>query len=104
MIHELRTYTLRVDGAAAYLTLFETVGLPIARQHMKLLGYWRSMSGDPNAVLHLWEHDDVAARQASRDRLAADAEWQGTYLPQALPLIVAQNVTLMQATPFSPIR
>jgi hypothetical protein len=104
MLHELRCYELRADGAEAYLELFEMVGLPIATRYMHLVGYWRNMSGNPNAVTHLWGHEDFAGRQAARDKLAVDPGWREAYLPRALPLIVRQHVTLLQATEFSPLR
>lgn len=103
MLHELRSYELRPDGAAAYLELFEAVGLPIARRHMRLMGYWRHVSGDPNAVTHLWEHESFASRQIARERLTLDPEWRESYLPQALPLIERQHVMLLEAVRFSPI-
>ncbi|MCR4265031.1 NIPSNAP family protein [Nitratireductor sp. ZSWI3] len=104
MLHELRIYELRVDGVAPYLKLFETVGLPIVQRYMKLVGYWRNVSGNPNGVTHLWAHESFATRQAAREGLANDAEWRDRYLPRALPLIERQHVTLLQAMDFSPIR
>jgi hypothetical protein len=104
MLYEMRTYQIKLGALARYLQLFESKGLPIIARYCTLVGFWTIETGQLNRVMHIWSFDDYAARGAARDRWWQDREWIEEYLPQALPMIEAQENALMSATRFSPIR
>ena len=102
MIHELRTYTTPPGKAPELVKLSEDIGRQIrGDDYGKLEGYWLSEFGALNQVVHLWSHDDLNARQDNRARLAQNEGWMNDFIPQALPLILKQEVRLM--TPVRPL-
>jgi hypothetical protein len=104
MIYEMRTYQLKVGTTAKYIEQFEKVGLPIVSRYCTLIGYWIVESGRLNRVVHIWAFEGLEQRREARERWWKDPEWLENYLPLALPLVDAQESTLMAAAPFSPIR
>jgi NIPSNAP len=49
---------------------------------------------------HIWSFEEDAARHAARERRWQDKEWIEDDLPQALPMIEAQENKLMSAARF----
>ena len=105
MIHELRTYTLYPEKAAEFVGLTRQVGFPIRTRHSTCLGYWTTEIGDLNQAVHLWEYEDFAHRTRVRAALAADQEWQQTFLSRIRPCLLHQESTVLipsDAWPFTP--
>jgi len=91
MIFELRTYDLRPGTAVEYLNLFRSEGVGFITRHLPMGGYWMTETGGLNRIHHLWIYEDFAERAACRDKVAQDRDWNGTFVPRAFPLIVAQR-------------
>jgi hypothetical protein len=104
MIYELRTYTLRPGTMPEFLTRVERDGLPIARKHLTLVGYWQTEIGTLNQAFHLWAHESLDARAANRAKLMADPDWHEKYLKFVLPLFEKQETVILKPTPFSPLQ
>lgn len=104
MVFELRTYTIKMGGMHDYLTLFETVGLPIISRYAKLVGHWQAASGELNQVLHLWSYDSLDERTRQHHALFQDEEWLTAFIPKALTLIEKQESRILTPDRFSPLQ
>jgi hypothetical protein len=105
MIHELRTYTIKVGRLAEYVEKSGSIGRPIrGDRYGKLLGYWSTELGPLNQVVHLWEYADLAARATARAGLARDERWVREYLPQSSPLLEAQETVILTPFEWAPFR
>lgn len=105
MIHELRTYTIKVGRLAEYVEKSGGIGRAIrGDRYGKLLGYWSTELGPLNQVVHLWEYADLAARAAARAGLARDERWVREYLPQSSPLLDAQENMILAPFEWAPFR
>ncbi len=98
MLYELRTYTVKPG------TLGDMVKAASHRVHEirkndfgKLEGYWSTEIGPLNQVLHLWSYSDFAERARVRGELANNPRWVGEYIPLIRPLIVRQDIRLLNA-------
>jgi hypothetical protein len=63
----------------------------------RLEGYWSTEIGPLNQVLHLWSYSDFAERARLRAELAKNPRWTGEYLPLIRPLLLRQEVRLLNA-------
>lgn len=95
MIFELRAYDLVPGTGPKYLGLFRRDGVQYVTRHLPMGGYWLTDSGALNRLYHLWIYADLDERLACRAGLAGDADWNGRFVPQGFPLIVAQRNMLM---------
>ena len=97
MIHELRTYTTPAGMAPKLSQISAEVGRPIrGDDYGKLEGYWITEIGPLNQVMHLWSYDNLEDRQAKRAALGQNEKWRNEFLPQAGPLILRQDIRLLQ--------
>ena len=77
--------------------------LPLREKHSAPVGYWLVEIGALNTVVHLWGYRDLAHRAEVRRALAADAAWQ-TAVGRLMPLLQAQEATILVPTSYSPCR
>ena len=78
MIFDHRTYTARPNMLPHFLKLYEEVGLPMQRHYLgEPFGFVQTHIGDLSRTVHLWKYESLADREARRDRMEADPEWQG---------------------------
>jgi hypothetical protein len=63
----------------------------------KLEGYWSSEIGPLNQVMHLWSYSDFAERARLRAELAKNPRWTSEYTPLIYPLLMRQDVRLLNA-------
>lgn len=102
MIYELRTYTTPAGKAPELARLSGEVGRPIrGNDYGTLEGYWLTEIGALNQVNHLWSYDDLNHRAERRAALGENADWKNTYLAQAGPLILRQDIRLLN--PMKPL-
>ena len=101
-LHELRAYRLHPGKAAAYGEAMREA-LPLREKHSAPVGYWLVEIGALNTVVHLWGYRDLAHRAEVRRALAADAAWQ-TAVGRLMPLLQAQEATILVPTSYSPCR
>jgi hypothetical protein len=98
MIYELRTYTIKPGALGDMVKAASTVSLEIRGNNFgKLEGYWSTEIGALNQVLHMWSYSDLNERARLRAELAKNARWTGEYIPLIRPLLVRQEVRLMNA-------
>jgi hypothetical protein len=106
MIVDLRIYTSRPSRMAEFVTLYETKAWPLQQKYLgSCLGWYTTVEGALNTVVHLWGYDNQADREARRNAMAADPAWQA-YLVEAgqRGLLVAMENRILRPTSFSPQR
>jgi len=102
MIVDIRTYTLVPRKLARYVELFEELALPVmAAHHLQLVGYYTSVVGPLNQVVHLWRYADFAEYERKRTRRDADPGW-ARFQAATDGLVLTQENKLMRPLPFSP--
>jgi hypothetical protein len=98
MIYELRTYTVKPGTLGDMIKAASTVSRDIRRDdYGKLEGYWSTEIGPLNQVLHMWSYNSFDERTRMRAELAKNPRWTGEYVPLIRPLLVRQDVRLMNA-------
>jgi hypothetical protein len=101
-IHELRVYRLHPGKATAYSETMREA-LPLREKHSAPVGYWQVEIGPLNTIVHLWGYRDLAHRAEVRRALAEDAAWQAA-AGRLMPLLQAQEATILVPTSYSPCR
>ena len=98
MIYELRTYTVRPGTIGDMVKAASTVSRDIRGDRFgKLEGYWWSEIGPLNQVMHMWSYGDFNERASLRAELAKNSRWTNEYIPLIRPLLVRQEVRLLNA-------
>src|SRR5438876_1176807 len=98
MIYELRTYTLRPGTIGEMIKAASTVSVEIRKDdYGKLEGYWSTEIGPLNQVMHLWSYSDLNERARLRAELGKNARWNSDYLPLIRPLLMRQDIRLLNA-------
>jgi hypothetical protein len=98
MLYELRTYTLKPGSLGDMVKAAATVATDIRKNdYGKLEGYWSTEIGPLNQVMHLWSYSDYNERARVRGELGKNSRWVGEYIPLIRPLIVRQEIRLLNA-------
>jgi len=98
MIYELRTYTVKPGTLGDMVKAASTVSADIRKDNYgKLEGYWMTEIGPLNQVLHLWSFDNFEERARLRAELAKIPRWTAEYVSLIRPLLIRQDVRLMNA-------
>jgi hypothetical protein len=96
MIYELRTYTVKPGAVGDMVKAASTVSRDIRKDdYGKLEGYWVTEIGPLNQVMHLWSYTDFNERARLRGELAKNPRWTGEYIPVIRPLLVRQDIRLL---------
>lgn len=103
MIIDHRTYTVQHGRTKEYMALFEAEGLPVQLKHLNLVGYFLSVVGPLNEIIHLWSYDDMGDMERRRAARDADPAWQA-YLKKTAGMLVKQETKIIKPTDFSPIK
>lgn len=104
MIVDLRIYGVRVGKLAEFLELYREHGWPTQSRILgNCLGWYTTIEGQLNQIVHLWGYDSQADRETRRATMTADPEWQ-KYLAISgeRGLIISQENRMMRPTDFSP--
>lgn len=102
MIVNIRTYTLVPRMMPKYLKLFEEIAMPLMRRHgIELLGYYSSVVGPQNQVVHLWRYDSMADMETKRAARNDDPAWLD-FQQKTEGLVMMQEDKIMKPTAFSP--
>ena len=105
MIYEMRTYTVKPGSLGEMVKAASTVAHEIRKNdYGKLEGYWTTEIGPLNQVMHLWSYDNFETRARLRGELGKIPRWTDEYLPLIRPLLVRQDIRLLNAlrTPVAP--
>src|SRR6185437_7967932 len=98
MLYELRTYTLKPGSIGEMVKAASTVSRDIrVNDFGKLEGYWSTEIGPLNQVMHMWSYADFNERARLRAELGKNPLWTGEYLPLIRPLLVRQDIRLLNA-------
>ena len=100
MIVEMRKYILHPGSVPKYYALYD--GKPREMQMRilgNLIGFYSSEIGEMNQLVHLWGYDSFEERMRRRELLSKEPEWR-EFAAQVLPLVVRQDVTLLNPAPF----
>jgi hypothetical protein len=98
MIYELRTYTVRPGTLGEMVKAASTLSVDIRKNdYGKLEGYWTTEIGPLNQVMHMWSYSDLNERERLRGELSKNARWTGEYIPVIQPLLMRQEVRLLNA-------
>ena len=104
-LYELRTYTLRVGAMAEAVKLYQELGFPALQkggQDKKLVGYFQADTGTINQLVHLWKFDDDADRRAHWASVYSNKDFVEGFASKFRPLLMTQEVKLLQAAPWGP--
>jgi hypothetical protein len=98
MLYELRTYTVKPGTIGDMVKAAGTVARDIRGNDFgKLEGYWQTEIGPLNQVMHLWSYSDFVERARLRAELAKNPRWTGEYIPLIRPLMMRQEIRLLNA-------
>ena len=65
------------------------------------MGYYASVVGPQNQLVHIWRFDSMADMETKRQARDADPDWQA-YLAKTEGMVLMQEDKIMKPTPFSP--
>jgi hypothetical protein len=98
MLYELRTYTVKPGSLGDMVKAASTLARDIRKDdYGKLEGYWLTDIGPLNQVVHLWSYADFSERSRLRRGLSKNSRWIGEYLPLIRPLMMRQDIRLLNA-------
>jgi hypothetical protein len=83
MIADLRIYTTLPNRLNEFVALYEAKAWPLQLRYLEnCLGWYTTVEGALNTVVHLWGYADQGDRERRRAAMAADPAW-GAYLAEA---------------------
>ena len=104
MIVDMRIYTARPGKLAAFITLYKDCVWDLQVKYFgRCLGWYTTVEGQLNQVVHLWAFDSQADREARRNAMYADPAW-AVYVKHSDELgpLVSQENRILKSTDFSP--
>ncbi len=102
MIVDVRTYTCRPGQLAPWVELYKTDGWPLQKRYLgRCLGWYTSVEGRLNTIVHLWAYDSQADREARRAAMYKDPAWK-TFIEKSAKLgaMMAQENSIMAPVDF----
>ena len=80
---DVRIYTTLPNRLPEFVKLYEEFAWPLQLKYLENgLGWYTTVEGELNTVVHIWGYADQADRERRRNAMAADPAW-GTYLKEA---------------------
>lgn len=90
------SYKLRAHHVALYDRTFAERTLPLIREHQfRFLGIWRTIVGDAQEYLELWEFDSIAQFDEKWRKLMADPRLSEIFEITG-PLVEDENLSLFE--------
>ena len=106
MIVDLRIYTTQPGKTAEFVAFYKEEGWPIQQKYLgRCIGWFTTVEGQLNQVVHLWAYESQADRETRRNAMAADPAW-AAYLKKSHErgLLVSQENRFLRPVDFSPVR
>ena len=98
MIYELRTYSVAGGQLGTVVKNSAEIGRAArGDDYGKLEGYWTTEIGQLGQVVHLWSYESLDERRRLRAALMENRAWVEDYLPVMRPLVLRQDIRLMEA-------
>jgi len=104
-LYEMRTYTLYTGKMAEAVELYQKFGYPAFEKggHTdKLVGYFQGDTGMINQLVHIWKFDDDADRRKHWADVFSNKDFMEGFVPKFRPLVMTQEVKLMNPAPWGP--
>ena len=77
MIVDLRIYTCKPNKMAEFVKIYEELAWPLQEKYLgRNLGWFTTIEGELNTVVHIWGYENQADREARRNAMAADPAGQ----------------------------
>ncbi len=104
MIVDMRIYTVRPGKVATFVKLYHDLAWDLQQKYLgHCLGWYTTVEGSLNQVVHLWQYESQADREARRAALTADPAWTVyTKAVEEAGVLVAQQNSFLRPTDFSP--
>ena len=102
MIVDLRIYTVRPGQLENFVALYRDYAWPLQQKYLgRCLGWYTSVDGPLNQVVHLWAYDSQADREQRRADMARDPAWRD-YLKRSAEAgyLMAQETRFLKPTEF----
>ncbi len=102
MLVDMRIYTTAPGKMPEFLALYESKAWPLQLKYLEnCLGYYTTVEGALNTLVHLWGYADQGDRERRRAAMAADPAW-AAYLAEgaARGLLVKQENRFVRPTGF----
>jgi hypothetical protein len=102
MIADVRIYTCLPNRLPEFVALYESKAWPLQLKYLEnCLGWYTTVEGELNTVVHIWGYADQADRERRRNAMAADPAW-GEYLKEAgsRGLLIKMENRIVRPTPF----
>jgi hypothetical protein len=102
VIADLRIYTTLPSRLPEFLKLYEELAWPLQLKYLEnCLGWYSTVEGELNTVVHIWGYADQADRERRRNAMAADPAW-GTYMKEgaARGLLIKMENRILRPTSF----
>lgn len=106
MIVDLRIYKCKPNRMNEWVALYKEMAWPLQQKYLgRCLGWFTTLEGELNCVVHLWGYDSQADREARRTAMLNDPAWQA-FLKRGgeLGLLVSQENRILRPTDFSPVQ
>ena len=106
MIVDLRIYTCKPNRLAQFVKLYREHGWETQCKHLgNCVGWYTTIEGQLNQVVHMWGYDSQADRERRRAAMAADPAW-AKYLDivRDAELLISMENRLLAPAEFSPVR
>jgi hypothetical protein len=106
MIVDLRIYTCKPNRMAEFVKIYEEMAWPLQQKYLgRCLGWYTTVEGPLNKVVHMWGYDSQADRETRRNAMAADPGF-GAYLAEVAKrnVLVEMENRILRPTGFSPVK
>ena len=106
MIVDLRIYKCKPNKMNEWVALYKEMGWPLQQKYLgRCIGWFTTVEGQLNCVVHLWAYESQADREARRNAMQADPAWQAFLQRGAeLQLLDSQENRILRPTDFSPVQ
>ncbi len=102
MIVDIRTYTFQAGKMQPWLKVYEEFAWPLQQKYLgDCLGFYTTIEGTLNRVVHIWRYESQADREARRGAMMQDPGW-AVFQEQVARLegILSQTNVIARAAPF----
>ena len=106
MIVDLRIYTCKPNRMGDFVKIYQDLAWPLQQKYLgRCLGWYTTVEGELNRVVHMWGYDSQGDREARRKAMAGDPSW-GAYLAAVAQADVLVNMEnrILAPTAFSPVQ
>lgn len=106
MIADLRIYTCKPARTGEFVAIYKELAWPLQQKYLgRCLGWYTTIEGSLNTVVHIWAFDSQADREARRAAMTADPGFK-VYIDalKAADVLVSMENRIVTPTDFSPVQ